>query len=66
MIFNKVDICIHICHMGERVIVYIYTAQHLQLTLEKNDSQYTRKEINSSGTIRMTYFEQQPQNYRTQ
>jgi hypothetical protein len=52
--------------MGERVIVYIYTAQHLQLTLEKNDSQYTRKEINSSGTIRMTYFEQQPQNYRTQ
>jgi hypothetical protein len=52
--------------MRERVIVYIYMAQHLQLTFEKNGSQYTRKEINSSGTIRLTYFEQQPQNYRIQ
>jgi hypothetical protein len=51
---------------GGRVIVYIYMAQHLQLTLQKNDNQHTRKEINSSGTIRLTNFEQHPQNYRAQ
>jgi len=42
------------------MIVYIYTARQLQLTLEENDSQHKRKEINSSGTIRLTYFEQRP------
>jgi hypothetical protein len=65
MIFNKVNICLQICQQREWLCIFIW-GQQLQLTLQKNDSQHNRKEINSSGTIRLTYFEQRPKNDRTQ